>query len=221
MRAKQTTLYIENDCSKCRPLKLLGVIIDENLSWDETRRYSLCQHHSPNYTSEGFVKIHLISQTSNMKLYYNSYILLRSMDYGCWIWGRCFKQNTLKILKLQKRDARIILSAAKTTLSRTMFSELNWLTFPKRRCKIIPVQWPIRHSTDWLQSISSWSTIICFEFLAQELATMKINLQYHQLWSELPLDIRNITVKNTLKIPSQKLKIDNVLIQFVFLKPIQ
>ena len=54
------------------------------------------------------------------------------MDYGCLIWGRCTKANTLRILKLQKRAARIILSADITTQSQNMFSELNWLTFLKR-----------------------------------------------------------------------------------------
>ena len=66
-----------------------------------------------------------------MKLYYNSYIL-PILDYGCLIWGRCSKTNTLRILKLQKRAARIILKADITTPSQSMFSELNWLIFPKR-----------------------------------------------------------------------------------------
>ena len=64
-------------------------------------------------------------------MYYNSYIL-PIMDYGCLIWGRCTKTNTLRILKLQKRSARIILTADITTPSQIIFSELNWLTFPKR-----------------------------------------------------------------------------------------
>ena len=54
------------------------------------------------------------------------------MDYGCLIWGRCTKTNTLRILKLQKRAERIISSADIPTPSQNMFSELNWLTFPKR-----------------------------------------------------------------------------------------
>ena len=66
-----------------------------------------------------------------MKPYkYNSYIL-PIMDYGCMIWGRCTKQNTFRILKLQKRAARIILNADITTPSKTLFSELNWLAFPQ------------------------------------------------------------------------------------------
>ena len=66
-----------------------------------------------------------------MKLYYNLYIL-PTMGYGCLIWGRCTKTNTLRILKLQKRAARIILSAGRTTPSQNMRNELKWLTFPKR-----------------------------------------------------------------------------------------
>ena len=66
-----------------------------------------------------------------MKLYYNTYIL-PILDYGCLIWGRCSKTNSLRILKLQKRAARIILKADFTTHSRSMFNELNWLIFPKQ-----------------------------------------------------------------------------------------
>ena len=54
------------------------------------------------------------------------------LDYGCLIWGRRKKTNTLRILKLQKRAARMILSADITTPSQNVFSELNWLTFLKR-----------------------------------------------------------------------------------------
>ena len=66
-----------------------------------------------------------------MKLYYNSYIL-SILDYCCLIWGRCSKTNSLRILKLQKRAARIILKADITTPSQSMFNDLNWLIFPKR-----------------------------------------------------------------------------------------
>ena len=62
---------------------------------------------------------------------YNSYIL-PIIDYGCMIWGRCSSASTLRLVKLQKQAARIILNADFMTPSRLMFSELKWLTFPKR-----------------------------------------------------------------------------------------
>ena len=50
----------------------------------------------------------------------------------CLIWSRCSVTNTNRLLKLQKRAARIILKADIMTPSETMFSELQWLSFTKR-----------------------------------------------------------------------------------------
>ena len=67
----------------------------------------------------------------SLKQYYNSYIL-PIFDYGCLIWSRCTVTNTNRLLKLQKRAARIILKADILTPSETMFSELQWLSFTNR-----------------------------------------------------------------------------------------
>ena len=112
------------------------------------------------------------------------------------IWGRFSKQNTLRILKLQKRTARIILKADITTPSKTLFSELNWLTFPQRvqyhTCTMVykalnglaPEYILVMYLPKYqnhICEIYDRSTMICFEFLVQELVTMKIRSQYHRL----------------------------------------
>ena len=68
-----------------------------------------------------------------MNTYQNLYIL-PIFDYGCliWKWGRCSRGNLLRLLKLQKRAAKIILKADIMTPSQCMFNELNWLPFPKQ-----------------------------------------------------------------------------------------
>ena len=63
--------------------------------------------------------------------YYNSYIL-PILDYGCLIWGRCSATNIKRILRLQKRAARIVLNADFTTSSKSIFMELKWLPFLER-----------------------------------------------------------------------------------------
>ena len=63
--------------------------------------------------------------------YYNAYIL-PIFDYGCMIWGQCSTYNMNRLLKLQKRAARIILQADFMTPSKQMFQKLGWLTFTKR-----------------------------------------------------------------------------------------
>ena len=108
--------------------KLLGIIIDQTLNWNN-QIDSVCLNISRRIT--------LLKQLSkyvnrdSLKLYYNSYIL-PIFDYGCLIWSRCTDNNTKRLLKLQKRAARIILKADIMTPSETMFKELQWLSFTKR-----------------------------------------------------------------------------------------
>lgn len=108
--------------------KLLGIIIDKTLSWDKqvdsvclniTRRITLLKHLSK-----------YVNQNS-LKQYYNAYIL-PVFDYGCIIWSRGTAANTDRMLRLQKRAARIILHADRMTPSKDMFQELQWLPFSKR-----------------------------------------------------------------------------------------
>ena len=108
--------------------KLLGIIIHKTLSWDK-QIDSVCL----NITR----RIKLLKRLSkyvdmpNLKLYYNSYIL-PIFDYGCMIWGQCSAYNINRLLKLQKRAARIILQADFMPPSKEMFQELGWLTFTQR-----------------------------------------------------------------------------------------
>ena len=108
--------------------KLLGVIIDKTLSWDKqidavclnvTRRITLMKLLS-NYLDQ-----------SHLNQYYNSYVL-PIFDYACLIWGRCTVTNMNRLIRLQKRAARIVLKADFLTPSHIMFNELKWLSFPRR-----------------------------------------------------------------------------------------
>ena len=67
----------------------------------------------------------------SLKLFYNAYIL-PLFDYGCVVWGHCSANNRQRLLKLQKRTARLILKAELTTPSKQMFDSLQWIPFPKR-----------------------------------------------------------------------------------------
>ena len=71
-----------------------------------------------------------IDQTS-LKQYDNLYVL-PVFDYGCVVWGNTTHANVTRLVKLQKRAARIILKADFLTPSEQLFKKLNWLTFPKR-----------------------------------------------------------------------------------------
>ena len=108
--------------------KLLGVVIDNKLAWNE-QIDTVCLNITRRITLLKLLSTYIDKRS--MTQYYNSYIL-PIFDYGCMIWGRCTTANTQRLLKLQKRAARIILKALILTPSQRMFSELRWLSFPRR-----------------------------------------------------------------------------------------
>jgi len=64
-------------------------------------------------------------------LFYNSYILPH-LDFCCIICGNCSSILEDKLVKFQKRAARVILDCDLYTLSSELFKELIWQTFPER-----------------------------------------------------------------------------------------
>ena len=68
---------------------------------------------------------------NSLKQYYNSYVLT-VFDFGCVVWDNTTNANLTRLVKLQKRAARMILKADFITPSEQLFEELNWLPFPKR-----------------------------------------------------------------------------------------
>ena len=121
-------LNIDNDkIRKSSNQKLLGVIIDEHLTWTP---------HIDHLCSIISTKISLLRQLSSyvaqniQKLFYQSY-KLSLIDYGCNTWGTTSSLNVERISKLLKRAARIILQADYLTPSSLMLEELGWLSVPK------------------------------------------------------------------------------------------
>ena len=108
--------------------KLLGIVIDENLSWTP-QIDNLC----PILSS----KISLLIQISAyvpqavQKMFYQAYVL-PILDYGSNTWGPTSSNNIERLSKLQKRGARIIVKADLMTPSSYMFEQLSWLSIPKR-----------------------------------------------------------------------------------------
>ena len=108
--------------------QLLWVVIDRSLSWDK-QIDAECLNITPRITLLKHLSKYIDKSSRNQ--YYNSYIL-PVLDYGYLIWGRCSKSNILRLVKLQKRAARIIIKADIYTPSQLLFKEFNWVTFPKR-----------------------------------------------------------------------------------------
>ena len=191
--------------------KLLGVVFDRRLTWDK-QIDAVCLHISRRITLLKLLSKYV--DMESMKQYYNSYIL-PTLDYGCLIWGRCSTSTTLRLLKLQKRAARIILNADILTPSKWLFQELNWLTFPKRvqyhTCnmvyKALNGQTP-EYISDCFKKVS--------ETYNRNLRSVDIDLlhipnsrtQFYEnsfivsatkLWNQISLHIRNINCLNSFK----------------------
>lgn len=101
---------------------LLGVIIDDELSFDE---------HIDKLTGKLAQRIALLNKMSNYLplreriAYYNATVKF-IMIYGSNVWSNTSKENLERIAKLQKRAARVILGASTRTRSALLFKELGW-----------------------------------------------------------------------------------------------
>ena len=69
-------------------------------------------------------RIKLYLSTDNRKRFYNAYILPHFV-FCCVIWGNCTHYLEEKLVRLQKKAARVVLDCEFYTPSSTMFSDLN------------------------------------------------------------------------------------------------
>ena len=108
--------------------KLLGVHIDNSLSWTAQVENTIKKCHSLLYLLN---RIKHYLPITTRKLFFNAYVLPH-IDYCCTVWGNISSNLTDSMIKLQKRAARIILDKGIDTPSAGMFAELNWMKFPDR-----------------------------------------------------------------------------------------
>ena len=122
-------IYLNDEIlQKTDTQRLLSITTDKTLSWD-FQIDSICLNIARRITL--MKQLSKYVNRESLKQYYISYVL-PIFDYGCIIWSRCSVTNTSRLLKLQKRAARIILRCDILTPSENMFNELQWLSFPKR-----------------------------------------------------------------------------------------
>jgi hypothetical protein len=108
--------------------KLLGVQLDNNLTWSD----QITHIHNQIVRNLYLLKrIKPYLSINDRKQFYNSYILPH-FDYCSVIWGNCSKYLLFDIVKLQKKAARLILDKDYTTPSKELFSELQWMPIEER-----------------------------------------------------------------------------------------
>ena len=96
-----------NKIEKVPKQKLLGIVIDDHLSWAPHIDY-LCSTISSKISLLRHISIYVPQNIQ--KIFYQSYIQ-PLLDYGCNTWGNTTAANIERLSKLQKRAARIILNA--------------------------------------------------------------------------------------------------------------
>ena len=102
--------------------KLLGIMIDNSLTWNYQIDH-ICKVITSRLALLRRIKPYVDFHTSI--LYYNGYIL-PILDYCSIVWGTCNEGNILRLLRLQKTAARIILNASFDDRSSDLFEVLNW-----------------------------------------------------------------------------------------------
>ena len=103
--------------------KLLGVEIDSHLDYN-IHLDKLCKSISSKLALLKRIKRYL--NLDYRKLFYNGYVL-PLINYCIVVRSNTSKTNLLRIHKLQKYAARIILDAVPDAPSKPLFDELNWL----------------------------------------------------------------------------------------------
>ena len=105
--------------------KLLGVIIDSQLSFNE-HTDNLCKKLTQCIAVLKRIRRYL--PLDQRILYYNA-IIKQTMMYGSSVWVSTSVDNLNKVFRLQKRTASVILNADTRANSVDLFQELSWLPF--------------------------------------------------------------------------------------------
>ena len=195
--------------------KLLGVHIDNNLSW-KTHIDKTCG--KINSRLNLLKRIRYFLNQEIKQLFYNAYIA-PLFDYGCITWQGASVTEINRITKLQCRAGRIILNVGPLTSSTDVLTELKWLSFPKR-CNYYTalLTWKSQHNLTplYIKSLLTFSTNNKYNLRStsrKDLTHKKPNTNYlkntfsyssMEVWNKIPVFIREYTNIHHFK---RKLKI--------------
>lgn len=128
-QSREVNIFIgEHRLDQVRVAKILGLYIDENLSWNDHVDYIAKK------ISSGIFVIKQLKQYCDMNVLKSAYYALVEsyINYGIVIWGNSSKNNTLKIFRLQKKAIRYILNLKPTQSCKQSFKSLEILTVPSK-----------------------------------------------------------------------------------------
>lgn len=236
-KSKCMLISTKNRLKKARPLaltvnnvnienvsvqKVLGVHIDNTLSWD-IQISSVCKNIKSKISLLKQINFYLSDEMKRM--FYNVYIV-PCFDYCCTIWGKGVHSwgNINKIVKLQKRAARIILQCPYNTSSSELFKNLQWMTFDNR-CMYITALMVFKCKNalfpEYMSNLLSFSSNDKYELRSskrQNLLLPRLKTNYTKdsfayysshIWNTLPQQIRQQNSLNSFKANLRKFILDS------------
>ena len=138
-----------------------------------------------------------------------------SVRFWMCSWDNTTNANLTRLVKLQKRAARVILKADFMTPPEQLFKELNWLPFPKRvqyHTSLMVYKSITWQAPEYISSILMYvsehrerqtrSTVLDLLHIPRSHSAYfdrAFSVQGPKLWNSLPADIRNSTSINRFK----------------------
>jgi hypothetical protein len=198
--------------------KLLGIKIDSNLNW-KNQFDQICSKISSKmiYLLSKFKKY---LNLESRQLFYSGYIL-PLIDYCCVVWGNCSNEGLNRILKLQKRTARLILDQDPIAPSEPLFKQLEWTSIEQRikYHKYLLVSKCLKNEAsvylkNKIQYLSDKNPYSLRNVVSKKLQIPKVKTELFKktftysgpkLWNELPFSIWQASSHNTFKIKVKSL----------------
>ena len=131
------------------------------------------------------------------------------MLYGSTIWSNCSADNLTRILKLQKRAARVILGADTRSNSVNLFNKLGWLPFydeaKVNKCSLVlkrlqgncpSYMYDLLKCNADLHTRSGWYSalnLVCPRYNHESEGGRTFSVSATRLWNSLPIDLKKGT----------------------------
>ena len=186
--------------------KLLGIIIDDKLSW---------KPHIQSVKSKLSSVLSIMYKTSKLINTAGMYTLYCSLfhpyiAYCNEIWGNTYTSNVKCLFTLQKKAIRLICNADRLAHTNAMFKDMSILKLSEFvKYKTAIVMFNIFHGTLPIQCSSVYftrqtkSSFVMVQ-VRTNLKAMCLSVHGVKLWNTLPRDIKNCTSVNIFKKMSQK-----------------
>ena len=182
---------------------LLGVEIDSKLSFNEHIE-KVCKKVASRIAI--LRKIRACLPLKQRLQFYNS-IIRPVRSYANVVWANCDKESAYRVLRLQKRSARVLSYTDRTTPSVALFNKLGWIPFYEQhkidKCIIMYIKRINGHLPNYLNEHlilnnerhsrnTGYSSInaVCPKYRKETEGGRSFAVSATRLWNSIPIEIR-------------------------------